>query len=282
VLSAPTSDSGINYSFDIYVNGAKVHSQSGVSEFAGFRTIVLNKYIPVKTGDKFKVVFKSNAVPYQAYSRQHYMSGMTFASADGKSWSDITLENRTVCLKVYTVMDDTKIIENKDISVDYDGGSYFSVRVVTADGRAVGAGEVVKFTINGKTYSVATDYDGYARLKITQLPKKYTITTSYKGTSLKNTVTVKQVLTASKITIKKKTAKKLVLKAKLKINGKLVKGKKITFKFKGKKYTVKTNKKGIALKTLKKKVIKKLKKGKKYTVKVTYLKTTIKTTVRVK
>ena len=276
------NEAGINYSFDVYVNGAKVHSQSGVSEFAGFRTIILNKYIPIKKGDKFKVVFKNNALPYQAYSRQHYVQGMSFVSADGKSWSDITLQNKTVCLKVYTVKDDTRIVDNKNIAVDYSGGSYFSVRVVTADGHAVGAGEVVKFTINGKTYAVKTDNDGIAKIKITQLPKKYTITTTYNGKSYKNTVTVKQVLTASKVTIKKKTAKKLVLKAKLKINGKLVKGKKITFKFKGKKYTVKTNKNGIAKKTLKKKVIKKLKKGKKYKVKVTYLKTTIKTTVKVK
>ena len=75
---------------------------------------------------------------------------------------------------------------------------------------------------------------------------------------------------------------KVKLKATLKINGKKVKGKKITFKFKGKTYKVKTNKKGIAQKTLKKNIIKKLKKGKKYTVKVTYLKDTIKTTVKVK
>lgn len=52
------------------------------------------------------------------------------------------------------------------------------------------------------TYSLA------AKIKITQLPKKYTITIIYNGISLKNTVTVKQVLIASKITIKKKTFKK--------------------------------------------------------------------------
>ena len=276
------NDSGINYSFDVYVNGVKVHSQSGVSEFAGFRTIILDKYLPVKTGDSFKIVFKSNSVPYQAWSRVHYLTGTSMVSKDSSSWTDFAPLNKTVCLKVYTVAGDTKIIDNKDISVDYDGGSYFSVRVVTADGRAVGAGAVVKFTIDGKTYSITTDNDGIAKIKITQLPKKYTITTACNGKTYKNTVTVKQVLTASKVTIKKKTAKKLVLKAKLKINGKLVKGKKITFKFKGKKYTVKTNKNGIAKKTLKKKVIKKLKKGKTYKVKVSYGKDTIKTTVKVK
>ena len=97
------NDSGIDYSFDVYVNNHKVHSQSGVSEFAGFKTIVLDNYVPVKTGDNFKVVFKSNAVPYQAFSRQHYMPGMSLVSKDNNTWKDIAEQERTVCLKVYTV-----------------------------------------------------------------------------------------------------------------------------------------------------------------------------------
>jgi len=62
----------------------------------------------------------------------------------------------------------------------------------------------------------------------------------------------------------------------------MIKGKTITFKFNGKTYKVKTNSKGIAQKTLTKNVIKKLKKGKTYTVKVTYLKDTVKSSVKVK
>lgn len=112
-------------------------------------------------------------------------------------------------------------------------------------------------------------------------PKKYTLTTSYNSKTYNNTVTVKQVLKSSKLTVKK-TAQKFTLKATLKINSKLVKGKTITFKFKGKTYKVKTNSKGIAQKILNKKVIKKLRKSKTYTVKVTYLKDTIKTTVKLK
>ena len=141
------NESGINYSFDIYVNNQKVHTQTGISEYAGFRTIILNKYIPIKTGDQFKVVFKSNAVPYQAWSRVHYLNDTSLVSKDSSSWIDFAPLNKTVCLKVYTVVDDTKIINNNDITVDYDGKSYFSVKVVTNDGRAVGAGESVKFTI---------------------------------------------------------------------------------------------------------------------------------------
>ena len=274
------NESGINYSFDVFVNNQKVHTQSGVSEFAGFRTIVLNKYIPIKTGDKFKVVFKSNAVPYQAWSRVHYLNGTSLVSNDGNSWTDFAPLNKTVCLKVYTVVDDTKIINNKNISVDYSGGSYFSVKVVTADGRAVGAGESVKFTINGKSTTVKTDNNGIAKIKITQLPGKYTITTAYRGKTYKNTVTVKQVLTAVKASVKN-TDKKLILKATLKINGKAVKGKVIIFTFRGKTYKAKTNAKGIAQVTIKQGVIKKLT-GKSYAVKVTYLKDTVKSTVTVK
>ncbi|MDO5860906.1 lectin like domain-containing protein [Methanobrevibacter sp.] len=243
------NESGIDYSFDIYVNGLKVHTQSGVSEFAGFRTIVLNKYIPIKTGDEFKVVFKNNALPYQAYSRQHYVSGMSFISGGGENFKDITLENKTVCLKVYTVADDTKIINNKDITVNYNGGSYFSVKVITADGRAVGAGEGVKFTIGGKTYSVKTNNNGIAKLKITQIPNKYIIKTSYNGKTYKNTVTVKK--TTPKITAKAKTFKKDIKVKKytiaLKTNlNKVMKNVKVTLKVKGKTYIAKTNSKGKA------------------------------------
>ena len=272
------NDSGINYSFDIYVNGEKIHSQSGISEFAGFRTIVLNQYIPVNAGDKFKVVFKNNALPYQAFSRQHYMQGMTFVSSDGKSWEDITLNNKTVCLKVYTVADDTKITQNRDIVVDYDGGSYFSVKVITADGHMVKDAEV-KFTINGKTTAVKTDNNGIAQLLISDVPGQYSIITNYKGQNLKNTVTVKQVLTTSKVTVKK-TAKNIVLKAALKINGKAVKEKTVIFTFKGKTYKAKTNAKGIAEVKIAKSVLLKLKNNKNYQAKVTYLKDTIKTTVK--
>ena len=87
---------------------------------------------------------------------------------------------------------------------------------------------------------------------------------------------------ASKNKTIKKTAKKLTLSAKLTKGKTVLKNKKITFKFKGKTYTAKTNKKGIAKVTIKKSVLKTLKAGKKYTVKISYLKDSIKRTVKVK
>ena len=273
----------VNYTVEIYVNDELKLTQKGVSPFFGYHTIKLDDYISIKKGDVFKAIITSNAMPYiiQPDVRVDYTENISFFSIDGAPWADSYKDGGAiVCLKVYTVADDSKIINNENITVDYDGGKYFSVNVATADGIPV-VGASVKFNINGKTTPVQTDANGIAKIKITDVPKKYTMITTYNGKSVKNTVTVNQVLKATKVTVKK-TAKKFTLKATLKINGKLVKGKKITFKLNGKTYKVKTNAKGVAQKTLNKKVINKLKKGKTYTVKVTYLKDTIKTTVKVK
>ena len=83
-----------------------------------------------------------------------------------------------------------------------------------------------------------------------------------------------------KVTVKK-SAKKLVIKATLKIDGKAAKNKKVTFKFNNKKYIAKTNKKGVAKITIKKSVLKKLK-GKKVKYQVTYDKKTVSQTVKIK
>ncbi|WP_296800937.1 C1 family peptidase [uncultured Methanobrevibacter sp.] len=280
------NSSDVNYKVQIYVNDELRLTQEGVSPFIGYHTIKLDEYIPIKKGDIFKAVMISDAMPGVDLreTRLHYDKNISFFSYDGQTWIDCYTEDAIACLKIYTVVDDTKIINNKDISVDYNGGKYFTVKVVTADGHAVhavGAGAKVTFTINKKTKTVKTDKNGIAKIKITDVPKKYTIITKYMGKTYKNSVTVKHVLKTSKVTVKK-TAKKFTLKATLKINGKLVKGKIIKFKFNGKTYKAKTNKKGIAQKILTKNVINKLKKGKTYTVKVTYLKDTIKTTVKVK
>ena len=174
-----------------------------------------------------------------------------------------------------------KITDNDNVVMDYNDGSSYGVRVIGSDGKNV-VGGYVTFNINGKSVKVQTDRNGFASLKITEIPNKYTITATYNGITVKNTVTVKQILKSKNFKVKK-TAKKLILKATLKSsNGKALKGKQIVFKFNGKTYKAKTNKKGIAKVTIKKKVIKKLKTKKKYALQITYLKDTIKKTVTVK
>ncbi len=88
-------------------------------------------------------------------------------------------------------------------------------------------------------------------------------------------------MTLQKVSVKK-SAKRLTIKATLKINGKLAKGKYVKFKFNKKTYKVKTNKRGIAKLTVKKSVLKKLKAGKKIRYQVSYGKKTVKRTVKVR
>ena len=171
---------------------------------------------------------------------------------------------------------------NSNINMYYFDGTNYKFKVYGDDGKLVGAKQTITVKLNKKTYKIKTNANGIAKLKIpkTVKPGTYKITATYKGQTVKNTVKVKQVLKTSKKTVKK-SAKKIVLKASLK-NSKALNGKKVTFKFNGKNYKTKTNSKGIAKVTIKKNVIQKLKKGKTYTVKVTYLKDTVKTTVKVK
>ena len=171
----------------------------------------------------------------------------------------------------------SRFSENKNIQMNYYDGTKYTVKVFGDDGQAA-VNQLITISINGKSNKVKTDKNGYASLKITNLPKTYIITATYKGQSIKNTVKVNQNLKTSKVTVKK-SAKKFTLKATLKNK---LKGKKITFKFNKKTYTATTDKKGIAKVTLKKKVIKKLKKGKKYTYTAKYVSNTVKNKVTVK
>ena len=175
-----------------------------------------------------------------------------------------------------------RLIENKDITMDFVDGTYYVVRAIGDDGKPVGKDEFVDIYVNTIHYSCRTDEDGYARLKINLNPKTYTITAEYKSYKVSNKLVVKQTLKLVKKTVKVKKGKKLTLKATLKwSNGKAITGKKIVFKFKGKKYSAKTNSKGLAKVTIKAKVTKKLKAGKKYKYSATYISNTVKGKVSV-
>ena len=170
----------------------------------------------------------------------------------------------------------------KDYSAYYNKGTY-AVTVYGTDGK-VAKGASVVFKINGKKVAtVKTDGKGVAKVKIptSYAPKTYKITATALGKTATKKLTVKQVLTLKKVTVKK-SAKSLSITATLKEGKKAIKGKKITFKFNGKKYTAKTNKKGIAKITMMKAVLKKLKAGKNLTYQATYIKDTVKKTVKVK
>jgi hypothetical protein len=201
----------------------------------------------------------------------------------GKHYLDYVNPKNGETLRV-TINIFSRFSGNSNINMYYYDGHTYKVRVKDNDGMFVEEDEIVTIKIGKNTFKVKTDEDGYAILKIPSkiTPGKYTISATYKGETVKNTLTVKQVLKTTKTVKVKKSAKKLVLKATLKKGKTALKGKVIKFKVKGKTYKAKTNKKGVAKVTIKKKVIKKLKKGKKYTIKVSYLSDVVKATLKVK
>ena len=173
------------------------------------------------------------------------------------------------------------VIIASNAKVIYSAGSYYTIKVFGDDGKLADGVSVV-ITVAGKTFKKLTTNNGIAKFKVTQIPKAYKMNITSLGKSVIKTLTVKHVVTLSTVKVKK-SAKKLVLTAKLsKVNGKYLKNKKVTFKFNGKTYKAKTSKTGVAKVTIKSSVLKKLKVGKKVTYQATYLKDTVKKTVKVK
>ena len=177
-------------------------------------------------------------------------------------YNPVTGESETYITKIVE-----RLQENKDIVMDFADGTYYRIRAYGDDGQPV-AGVYVTITINGVSYDVKTDKNGYASLKIRLNPDVFKITAEWKDYKV-NKIVVKQTLKSKSVSAKK--SKDLKFTATLKwSNGKPIAGKKITFKFRGKKYVAKTNKKGVATIKIKKSVLKKLKVGKKYKISITY------------
>ena len=168
-----------------------------------------------------------------------------------------------------------RITENKAVTMYYGAGKLYKVRVCDDNGKFV-KNIKVAFKISGKTYYKYTDAKGYASFKITQKPGKYTIAAEYKGFRVSNKITVKTTLITKNIKVKKGKTIRFTAKL-LNSKGKVLKNKKVTFKFKGKTYKVKTDKKGRAIL----KITKKYKKGK-YTITSKYGKLKNKNSIRIK
>ena len=96
----------------------------------------------------------------------------------------------------------SRINENRDITKYYKNATQYTVKIIGDDGKAVGAGEVVTFNINGVFYNRTTDENGIATLNINLLPGDYIITADYKGCRAANNITVLPVLKAEDLKMK--------------------------------------------------------------------------------
>ena len=96
----------------------------------------------------------------------------------------------------------SRFTENKDLTKYYRNASQYTVKVIGDDGKPVGAGETVRFNINGVFYERTTNASGVAKLNINLQPGDYIITAEYKGDMVSNNIKVLPVLSAKDITMK--------------------------------------------------------------------------------
>ena len=228
--------------------------------------VLANKLVSIVIGsNKYSVVTDSNGVvAMPSMSRGSYSVSLTFDGDD-----DYYDSKNTAKINVLP-----SILENKNYSVYYGNTIKYKVRVKGSDGK-YSAGNWVTVKVNGKTYKIKTDNNGYATQALKLKSGSYTITAEFNGDKVSNKITFKPTLTAKNIV--KKKAKKIKFSVKVvNKNGKAVKNKKVAFKIKGKKYTAKTNKKGVATVS-----IKNLKVGK-FTITSSYGGCTIKNTIKIK
>ena len=152
---------------------------------------------------------------------------------------------------------------------------YLKIKLTTNVGNAL-INQMITFKFNGKTYSVKTDKNGIAKVKVSLTNKKsysvkvtYAGSTNYKPISKTGKIVVKTGSKKSKITAKnikvKKNAKKIFSLKLTALDGKAISKQKITVKINGKTYVAKTNSKGVA------KVTVKLNSPKKYNVSMKFL-----------
>ena len=173
-------------------------------------------------------------------------------------------------------------ITASNAKVIYSAGTTYKITVYKNKGITANSVSVVIKQNNKKLKPIKTNSKGIASFKITQTPGTYKLKITSLGKTVTKTLTVKHIVTLKTATVKK-SAKKLILQATLaKVNKKYLKKKTVTFKFNGKTYKAKTNAKGVAKVTIKSSVLKKLKIGKKITYQATYLKDTVKKTIKVK
>ena len=137
------------------------------------------------------------------------------------------------------------LIESNDLTKYYRNASQFVVRIHSADGGYLCAGENVTFNINGVFYTRTTNATGHAKLNINLGQGNYTITTYYKDCSKGNNIEVLPILIANDLEMKYMDGS--LFKAKLVDDqGKAYAGQSVQFNINGVFYNSVTGSDGVA------------------------------------
>ena len=146
------------------------------------------------------VSFNVNGVIYNRTTDENGTAKLNINLPSGEyiltSTNTVTGEKMSNVIKVLSV------IESSDLTKYFRNASQFIVCIHTADGGYVGAGEEVRFNINGMIYAKKTNATGHAKININLPQGLYTITTYYKDFSQGNTIEVLPILSAEDLSMK--------------------------------------------------------------------------------
>ena len=143
----------------------------------GIRVNICGKTYTIKTNSSGVAVLPIN-LKAGSYNVSTWFEGDSVYNASN---------NVSTSVEVYTKV---RITDNNDLTKTYGGSEKFTVRALDKYGKPVGAYAKVQMTVAGKLYTVNTDADGYASLPINLKAGKYSISSTYGGYTVVNTITV--------------------------------------------------------------------------------------------
>ena len=146
----------------IYVNGELKHTQTGTSTF-GYYTAPLTKYIPLKAGDVFEVIYKIsfvNMTPMiyvtSVSNKKLIKEGVSFYSTNnGRSWREES-SGYVFPIKAFTVNGKLNTTLNVRSIDEWSIGKEYTLNAIVKNqyGELIKNGNVI-FSIDGQNYTVS-------------------------------------------------------------------------------------------------------------------------------
>ncbi len=278
ILSAVSTyfDEPANYTVSVYVNRKVVSTQSGVHE-KGYYTIPLTNEVSLKKGDTFEIAVKFSNGKSKVYmpicdgdsiKRMNYNKGISFYSADGKTWTDLYGSSGVACIKAFTrlnsltdISSDFKLDKTASSSLsNVNMGELINIQLTLPKDYVVSGDEysldgIVKFTINGENYFAKVE-NGKACLNFTfDDAGSYNVKAQFMSSRVVanlNDFTVNVVKASQAITIQANDVSKFYggsekYVATLRNGNNALSGVNVKISVNGKDYTVKTDSNGQAI-----------------------------------
>ena len=245
----------------------------------GFAVHIIINTDPAITGN-LTVKFNGNEYPVEVVNgtanftsmkvySNNYTTDIIYPGSEIYKNSSTTINAVVKASKVSRVNDFNFYYYNNDMGSDSEKGISI-IKVVDTDGNPIKKATVTITIMDRYKLKVKTDANGIAKFTKAYKPGTYTVTARHnnKVTKLGNLV-LKSVVSFSKLTTVKKSAKTTSVKIILKGTGP-IKGKIVVVNFMKKNYRVKTDSSSVALFKLTKSMVEKLGVGKTYKIRATY------------